>query len=146
MVLQVIVGEQDLSDRQVEGAEKLFVNGHEAGLAHCGAGLQLGQIVRAFGVTQRPHAGADSAGGHDHHFLARLALLSDLRHQLLHLGKVGLFAAVGQDAGAEFDDDAGDAFEQIGTHGRLVAKWAIKVEVLMRRRSSREGKNWFNWV
>ena len=111
VMFQVVVREQDLGDGQAVRAEELLVDRHEPRLADRGAGLQFGQVARALFVAQRAHARADGARGDQHDFSARLALLGDLRHQLLHLGKVRLLPAVGQDAGAELHHHARDIFE-----------------------------------
>jgi hypothetical protein len=42
-------------------------------------------------------------------------LFGDLSDQLLHLSKVRLLAAVGQDTCAELYDDAANVLEQLGT-------------------------------
>ncbi len=104
------------------GAEEFFIGGHQAGLAHGGAGLQLGQVAGAFLVPQRAHARADRPRGHHNNLLTRLALFGELRHQLLHLGQVRLLPAVGQDAGSQFHHDTGDGFEQFGAHGQFGSK------------------------
>ena len=108
--------EQDLGDGQAMRAEQLLVNRHEPRLAHRRASLQLRQLVRALLVAQRPHARAHRARRDQHNLPARLPLLGDLRHQLLHLGKVRLLPAVRQDAGAQLHHDARDVFEYFRTH------------------------------
>ena len=108
--------EQDLGDGQAMRAEQLLVDRHEPRLAHRRARLQLRQVVRALLVAQRAHARAHRARRDQHNLPARLALLGDLRHQLLHLGQVRLLPAVGQDAGAQLHHDARDVFEDFRTH------------------------------
>ena len=116
------MGEQDLGDGQAMRAEELLVDRHEPRLAHRRASLQLRQLVRALLIAQRPHARADRARGDEHNLPARLALLRDLRHQLLHLGQVRLFPAVRQDAGAQLHHYARDVFQYFGTHAQLGSK------------------------
>ena len=84
----------------------------------CSSARSLGRLC----VAQRAHARADGARGDEHNLPARLALLGNLRHQLLHLGKVRLFPAVGQDAGAELHHHARDIFEYFRTHAQLGSK------------------------
>jgi len=59
------VGKQDLRDGEAEGAKKLFVHRHQAGLADGGARLQFSQVAGAFLVTERAHARAHRPGTHE---------------------------------------------------------------------------------
>ena len=59
-------------------------------------------------VAKRAHARADRAAGDDDDFLAGLPERGELRDDLIELGGVELLAAIGEDAGAELDHDAGD--------------------------------------
>jgi hypothetical protein len=43
-------------------------------------------------------------------------LLGDLRDQLLHLGKIGLLPAVGQDTGSELQDNSRRILQQLASH------------------------------
>ena len=49
----------------------------------------------------------DRARSHEHNFLAGFSQRRDLRDQLFQLGGINQLAAVGQNAGAEFDDETG---------------------------------------
>ncbi|MDB6122290.1 MAG: Phosphoglucomutase/phosphomannomutase [Pedosphaera sp.] len=122
VALQIFVGEQHLGDVEIVFGEQRLVGGHEAGLADGGAGLLFGQFGGALFVAERAHAGADRAGGDEHDFAPGEALGRDLGDQLFHLGKVGLLPAVGEDTGAELDDDTTYVFEQLTSHEKLVAK------------------------
>jgi hypothetical protein len=122
VMLQIVVGEQDLRDGEAEGAKKLFVHRHQAGLADGGARLQFGQVAGAFLVTERAHARAHRPGTHEHDLAAGLALSRDLGNQLLHLGGVRLLMAVGQNPGSEFHDQPGDILEHFRTHWDNMAR------------------------
>ena len=67
--------------------------------------------VGPFFIAERAHARADGAGGDEHDFLAGFSQRGDLRDELFQLRRVGLLAAVGEHAGAEFHDDAGGGFD-----------------------------------
>lgn len=110
VVFEIVMGEEDLSDGKARAGKKFFVKGHQPRLADCGAGLQFGKFGGSFLMTQNAHARADRAGADDHDLLALRADGGDLSDKLAYLGEVGLLAAVGQYAGAEFDDDAADGF------------------------------------
>ena len=66
---------------------------------------------KALVVTHRAHAGADGAGGHQNNFATSLSLSGELRHQLLKLGQVRLFATICQYTCPDFDYEAGGIFE-----------------------------------
>jgi hypothetical protein len=108
--------EQNLRDVQIVPREKFGIHRHEARLADGGARLQFGEFARTFGITQRAHARADGAGGDEHDFLAGFSQRGDLRDELFQLRRVGLFAAVGEHAGAEFHDDTGGGFDGFTMH------------------------------
>ena len=92
-------------------------------------------------IAQRAHARADRAGGDQHDFAAGLALRGDLRHQLLHLGQVRLLPAVGQDAGAQLDHDAGDVFQKFRTHKQLGNKPSVPYQTTNARLIARSAPN-----
>ena len=117
-MFEVVVREQHLRDVQIVRGKKFFVNGHQPRLADGGAGLKLGEFGRAFFITERAHARADRAAGDEDDFLAGLPQRGDLRDELLQLRRVGLLAAVGEHAGAEFHDEAGGGFDGCTMHAR----------------------------
>lgn len=125
---EVGVGEEDLGDGEAELLEEVAVEGHEAGLADGGAGLELVELGGAAGEAEDAHAGADGTGGDEDDLAAGAALFGQLGDQLDELEEIGLFPAVGEDAGAEFDDEAGDAFEQLAPHSNGVPERAAEVE------------------
>jgi hypothetical protein len=128
MVLQVVVDEEDLGDVELVAGEEGFVGGHEPGLTHGGAGLELSEVFGAAVIAESAHAGADGAGGDEDDFAACPALFGDLGHELFELMMVGLFAAVGQDAGAQFEHEAGDLLEQVAVHAGVLAEMGGSVE------------------
>ena len=96
--------------------EQLRIGGHEPRLADGGARLQFGKFGRAFLIAQRAHARADRAGGDQHDLLAGFLQRGDLGHELFQLRRVGLLAAVGEHAGAEFYDQAGGGLDGLTMH------------------------------
>ena len=116
VMLQIVVREKHLGDALARFAEELFINGHQAGLPDRGAGLQFRRFRRPFFMSQNAHARAHRAGADDDDFLALRAQGGNLAGQLGHLRQVGLFAAVGEDAGAQFDDDAAGFDKRIAMH------------------------------
>lgn len=69
--------------------------------------------------SQGTHAGANRAGGNQENLAPGLALVCNLTNELLQLGKIRLFPAIGQDAGAHLHHHAGDIVQQLGTHSLL---------------------------
>jgi hypothetical protein len=67
-------------------------------------------------MAERAHPCAYGPRADEDDFFAGLALLGDLRHQLFHLRKVRLLAAIGQDAGAELYDQPRNVFQEIRAH------------------------------
>ena len=61
-------------------------------------------------MSQNTHPRANRAGRNKHNLLALFPNGRDLGHQLAELIEVRLLPAVGQDAGADFDDYPGDVF------------------------------------
>src|SRR5262249_55063756 len=120
VVFQVVVREQHLGDAKIEFVEKCFVGGHEPRLADGGTRLKFREVGRSLFKAERAHARADSAGTDQYDFLSGLPLRGDLRDQLFELRMVQLFPAVGEDAGAELDDNAADLMERRALHG---ASW-----------------------
>jgi hypothetical protein len=106
VMFQVLVREQNLRDVQIVLAQKVFVNRHEPRLADSGAGLKFREFGGTRRVAERAHARADRAAGHEHDFLAGFPQRGDLRDELLQLRRINQFPAVGEHAGAEFDDKA----------------------------------------
>ena len=116
VMFEVVMREQHLRDVQIVPREKFRVNGHEPRLADGGARLQFGEFAGPFFIAQRAHARADGAGGDEHDFLAGFSQRGDLGDELFQLRRVGLLAAVGEHAGAEFHDDAGGGFDGFTMH------------------------------
>jgi len=108
--------EQHLRDVQIVPREQVRVGGHEPRLADGGARLQFGEVAGTFFITQRAHARADGAGGDEHDFLAGFPQRGDLGHELFQLHRVGLLAAVGEHARAEFHDQTGGGFDGFTMH------------------------------
>jgi hypothetical protein len=105
-----------LRDAQIMLREKFRVSGHEPRLADGGAGLKFGEVAGAFFKTERAHARADCAAADDDDFASRFSLRGDLRDELLQLRRINLFPAVGQHAGAEFDDGARGGRKRLAMH------------------------------
>jgi hypothetical protein len=97
-------------------------------LADGGTGLEFGKDTGTPVIAQRAHPRAHRAGRDHDDFLAGFALRGDLGDQLLELRQIRLLAAVREDAGSEFDDHAGDIFQQFATHASLVTKGGAGVE------------------
>ena len=110
VVFQIVVGQEHLTDSQSRRAEEFFVNGHQPGLADRRARLQVRQIRRPFVVAEYAHPRPNCAGRDKDNLFSFLSHCGDLGDQLAELIEIRLFAAVGQDTGAELDDDSGDAF------------------------------------
>ena len=110
VMCQVVVCQQDLGHAKTGLGKEPFVQGHQAGLADGGAGLQLGNIGGPFLVAQSAHARPHRAGTDNDDLFALGAHGGDLGGQLADLLQIGLLAAVGQDAGAQFDHDAAGIF------------------------------------
>jgi hypothetical protein len=127
------VGEEDLGDAMAGFAEELFVKGHQARLADCGASLQLRRFHGPFLMAQNSHARPDRAGADDDDLLALGAEGGDLGGQLGHLRQIGLFAAVGEDAGAQLDNDAAGIDKRLAVHaGKKNAEFnlvAVKIDI-----------------
>ena len=68
VMLEIVVGEQDLGDVQSELRKELFVGRHQPGLADGRASLQFRQFGGPFVVAEHAHARADRAGGDDRDF------------------------------------------------------------------------------
>ena len=117
VMFEIVMREQNLRDVQIVPREKFGIHCHEARLADGGACLQFSEFAGAFFITQRAHARADGAGGDQHDFLAGFLQGGDLGHELFELRRVGLFAAVGEHAGAEFHDKPGGGFDGGTMHG-----------------------------
>jgi hypothetical protein len=104
---EVAVGEQDLRDLHVVGLKKCLVAVHEAGLADGAAGLKSGEIGGAIADLKGHHAGCGGSAGNYDALVACLDEAGDGGCELLELGVVQRDAVrLGQDAGAEFDDDS----------------------------------------
>src|SRR5437867_2636001 len=118
MMLQTIMRHQDLRDPQIEARKELLVGGHEAQLANRGAGLHFGKIGGPLVISEDTHARAHGSRTDEHDLFAGFAMYRELPDQSLHLGKIELLAAVGQDASPDLDHDAGHVLEQIAAiHG-----------------------------
>jgi len=116
VMFEIVMREQNLRDVQIVAREKFGIHRHEARLADGGTGLQFREFARTFFITQRAHARADGAGGDEHDFPAGFSQRGDLRDELFQLRRVGLLAAVGEHAGAEFHDDTGGGFDRFTMH------------------------------
>src|SRR5437879_3398757 len=116
MVLQVVVGEEDLRHPETKLGKQPFVSRHQASLAHSRASLQFGQLNGPFLVTQRPHPCADCSGSDEKNFPAGMTLCSDLSDQLFHLLRIKLLAMIGQNTSAEFHHHSADIIEQLLAH------------------------------
>ena len=121
-MFEIVVREQHLRDVQFVAREKSGIHRHEARLADGGARLQFGEVAGTFFITQRAHARADGAGGDEHDFLAGFSQRGELGDELFQLRRVGLLAAVGEHAGAEFHDDTGGGFDGFTMHATKLEK------------------------
>src|SRR5262245_29088762 len=126
VVLEVIVGKEDLGNMQAESRKELFVSGHQARLADGGACLQLRKRSGPFVVTERTHACPYRARSHEDDFLSGTPLRRDLSDQLLRLCKFKLLTAIGQDTGSQLDHEAADVVEQFPVHSGVGSKDARK--------------------
>jgi hypothetical protein len=116
VMFQVVVRQENLGDAKAGLGEEPFVQGHQARLADGGAGLQLGKFGGPFGEAQNAHARPHRAGADDDDLFALGAHGGDLGGQLADLLQIGLLAAVGQDAGAQFDHDTTGIFQRSAMH------------------------------
>jgi len=107
-MFEIIMSQQNLGDVQLMFCKELFINRHEPWLPHRGARLQFRQVAGPLLVFQRAHPRAHRARGDQHDFLARLALLGHLPHQLFQLRQIRLLPAVCKDTGAELHDNSGN--------------------------------------
>ncbi|MCY1382430.1 hypothetical protein D9M69_704520 [compost metagenome] len=98
------------------GAEAAFIDLRQAHLADGGARLQFVDIGGALLETEAQHAFGDGAGADEHDFLAQGAQAGNLRGPARNGGMVESAAIVGNQRGADFDDDAG-SFLNHGIHG-----------------------------
>jgi len=114
--------------------KQLVVSSHEPRLADGGTGLFLREFRRTRLITERTHAGTDCATGDDDDFLAGFFERGDLRDDLLKLRGVDQFTAVGQDTGAELDDDAGNGLERVAMHAGKLGEKQFGVEPPSRNR------------
>jgi len=110
------VRQQNLGNHETVSGKKFFVGCHQPCLADGGAGLFFREIGRTIFVAEDAHARANRAAGDDHNFLAGFAQRGDLRDDLLKLRGINQLPAVGEDAGAEFHNDATGGLERIAMH------------------------------
>ena len=107
VMLQIFVREQHLRNDEAVPGEEFVVRRHEARLADGGAGLFFGEAGGTRFIAERAHARPDRPRSHQHNFPAGFFQRRDLRDQLFQLGGINQLAAIGKNAGAEFDDETG---------------------------------------
>ncbi len=105
-VVEIGPRQQHLAHDDVVDAEELLVVLHQPDLAdrgqHLFGGHGLGELPEAQALT----AGGDGGGGDHHHIHAGSVQSGALANQLQQPRPVDLRRAGGQDAGAEFEDEA----------------------------------------
>jgi len=116
--------EQHLGDDEAVAREQLIIDRHEPRLSDGGAGLFFRENGGPDFKTQGAHAGTDRTTGDEHDLLAGLAQHGNLPDELFELRGVGLLAAVGEDAGAEFHDDAAGGPKGDAIHGWNIRKFS----------------------
>ena len=99
--------EEELRDGEVVLCKMLGVGGHEPALADCGAGLARGEILGAFREPECAESRGDGSAGDDDDFVAAAHEHGDLLCEPRKLALIETCPARrGEDAGAEFEDDA----------------------------------------
>ena len=103
---EIIMCEEHLGDGEAVRGEAGLPRLHEQRLADGGAGLFFGNLLRFLGEAEPAHAEADGAGGDHDDLGAAGAERGDIRADGGDARGVELADAGGENAGAEFDDDA----------------------------------------
>ena len=98
--------QQHLGSGQAMRAEAGFVDLRQAHLADRGAGLQFMDSGRAAFETETLHPFGNSARADQNDFLAELAQVGDLRRPVGDGSRIEPLAVVGDERGADLDDDA----------------------------------------
>ncbi len=106
------MGQQDLRGRQADPPKSGLVDLRQAHLADGGRGLQRRHLARPYGPAQAQHALGDGARTHHQDFLALLAQQRELARPLADRCLVEARAVVGDQAGADLDDDAPGLLDQ----------------------------------
>lgn len=103
--LDVLGGEEDLGDEDVEIRKQRAIGAHETGLTDSGAGLAGGDVVRIFRETHGRNSRTNGTRGNKQaamSFVDEFGNGSDQMHQRCAIdGAIGGF---GEDAGSGFDD------------------------------------------
>lgn len=111
--LDVLGGEEDLGDEDVEIGKQGAVGAHQAGLADCGAGLAGGDVAGVFGQAHGGNARTNGAGGDEEAavaFVDEFGNGGDQMHERRAIDRaVGGF---GENAGSGFDNG------EVAGHGR----------------------------
>ena len=116
-VAQVVVREKDLGGADAVRSERVFVGLGDAGLSDGGGGLQLVDGGGAFAPAQPFDAFGDGTAGNEDGLHALFAQFGDLRRPAVECGLVYAFAARGNEAGTDFDDEGADVGEILQGHG-----------------------------
>ena len=111
------MGEQDLGSADAVRCERVFVCLGDAGLPDGGGGLQFVDGGGAFAPAQPFDAFGDGAAGNEDGLHALFAQFGDLRRPAVECGLVYAFAACGNEAGADFDDEESDLGQVVDAHG-----------------------------
>ena len=112
------MGQQYLCGVQAMLAEAGFVHLHQSHLADCGGGLQFVYRAGALFPAQALHALGYRAAGDQHHFPSHFLEAGNLFGPVGDGGMIQPGAAVGDQAAADFDDQA-FGIREYGFHGLL---------------------------
>ncbi len=126
-VLEVVMGQQDLSDAALFAGKELVIGGHEARLADGGGHLEGGQVVRALFHAEGLEAAGDGAGGDDDDVAALAAQGREAVDEGGHAAGVGAAVALDEHTAADLDDDASNggqflSFRYMGHTGDTLPK------------------------
>ena len=100
------MGEQHLCGEKAVLVERAFVGLHQAHLPDGRRRLQFMHGIGTLFPAQTLHAFGDGAGGDEHHFATARAQGGDLLRPVGDGLNVQAGATVGNEAAADFDDDA----------------------------------------
>ena len=103
---QVFVGEQHLGGFQAFGAKGGFIRLHQPHLADGGGGLQFVHRLGSGRPAQPLQPFGNRAGRHQHHLLAPAGQVGDFAGPARQRGVVQTLAIVGDQTGADLDDNA----------------------------------------